>query len=139
MDVVAYTNHPRPTPESRRDTGYIVPGTGDPDGSLPSAWYSGTDAASIDEFLGAGSARGAPGGPAILDCEAIVEPPSGFGLTTGSEALRESFGNRGDMAGLERWLVLRCTQTPGVSCEGPSTHPVLCSSGVGGPDESLLK
>lgn len=53
MDVVAYTNHPRPTPESRRDNGYIVPGTGDPDGSLPSAWYSGTDAASIDAFLGA--------------------------------------------------------------------------------------
>lgn len=53
MDVVAYTNHPRPTPESRRDTGYIVSGTGDPDGSLPSAWYSGTDVASVDEFLGA--------------------------------------------------------------------------------------
>ncbi|KAK8090327.1 hypothetical protein PG997_005288 [Apiospora hydei] len=54
MDVVAYTNHPRPTPESRRDNGYIVPGTGDPDGEFPSAWYSGTDDADIDAFLGSG-------------------------------------------------------------------------------------
>lgn len=51
MDVVAYTATPRTTPESRRDTGYIVPGTGDPDGSIPSAWYSGTDKASLHEFL----------------------------------------------------------------------------------------
>ncbi|KAK8041807.1 hypothetical protein PG993_006330 [Apiospora rasikravindrae] len=54
MDVVAYTNHPRPTPESRRDTGYIVPGTGDPDGEFPSAWYSGTADADVDAFLGCG-------------------------------------------------------------------------------------
>ncbi|KAK8019177.1 hypothetical protein PG990_004315 [Apiospora arundinis] len=54
MDVVAYTNHPRPTPASRRDTGYIVPGTGDPAGEFPSAWYSGTTDAAIDEFLGCG-------------------------------------------------------------------------------------
>ncbi|KAK7952690.1 D-isomer specific 2-hydroxyacid dehydrogenase [Apiospora aurea] len=54
MDVVAYTNHPRPTPESRRDTGYIVPGTGDPDGEFPAEWYSGTDDADIDAFLGSG-------------------------------------------------------------------------------------
>lgn len=54
MDVVAYTNHPRSTPESKRDTGYIVPGTGDPEGEFPSEWYSGTDDASIDSFLGSG-------------------------------------------------------------------------------------
>ncbi|KAK7949637.1 hypothetical protein PG988_016276 [Apiospora saccharicola] len=54
MDVVAYTNHPRKTPESKRDTGYIVPGTGDPEGEFPSKWYSGTDDASIDEFLASG-------------------------------------------------------------------------------------
>lgn len=54
MDVVAYTNHPRPTPESKRDTGYIVPGTGDPAGEFPSAWYSGTDDADLDAFLGSG-------------------------------------------------------------------------------------
>jgi lactate dehydrogenase-like 2-hydroxyacid dehydrogenase len=51
MDVIAYTATPRTTPESRRDAGYIVPGTGDPDGSIPSAWYSGTDKASLHEFL----------------------------------------------------------------------------------------
>ena len=51
MNVLAYTASPRPTPESRRDNGFIVPGTGDPDGVFPSAWYSGLDRASLHEFL----------------------------------------------------------------------------------------
>ncbi|CAI6272309.1 unnamed protein product [Periconia digitata] len=51
MNVLAYTASPRPTPESRRDDGFIVPGTGDPDGSFPSAWYSGLDKESLHEFL----------------------------------------------------------------------------------------
>jgi len=38
MDVIAYTANPRPTPDSKKDHGFIVPGTGDPDGSIPSAW-----------------------------------------------------------------------------------------------------
>ncbi|OAQ94089.1 D-3-phosphoglycerate dehydrogenase [Purpureocillium lilacinum] len=46
MDVVAYTQRPRPTPASRRlDPGsYAVPGTGDPDGAIPSRWFHGDDA-----------------------------------------------------------------------------------------------
>lgn len=52
MDVIAYTNGRRATPESRRDTGYIVPGTGDPDGAFPSRWLSGADG-QFEEFLGA--------------------------------------------------------------------------------------
>jgi hypothetical protein len=51
MDVIAYTASPRKTPESKKDDGYIVPGTGDPDGSLPSAWYSGTDKEDLHNFL----------------------------------------------------------------------------------------
>lgn len=51
MDVIAYTASPRKTPESKKDTGYIVPGTGDPDGLIPSAWYSGLDKASLHNFL----------------------------------------------------------------------------------------
>lgn len=51
MDVVAYTASPRKTAESRKDTGYIVPSTGDPDGTIPSAWYSGLDKNSLHEFL----------------------------------------------------------------------------------------
>jgi phosphoglycerate dehydrogenase-like enzyme len=51
MDVIAYTASPRTTPESKKDKGYIIPGTGDPDGTIPSAWYSGTDKASIHNFL----------------------------------------------------------------------------------------
>ncbi|KAF1359486.1 hypothetical protein EJ07DRAFT_120162 [Lizonia empirigonia] len=51
MDVIAYTASPRKTPESKKDDGYIVPGTGDPDGSLPSAWYSGTSKEDLHNFL----------------------------------------------------------------------------------------
>lgn len=51
MDVIAYTASPRDTSEKRKDTGFIVPGTGDPDGVFPSKWYSGTDKSSLHEFL----------------------------------------------------------------------------------------
>lgn len=51
MDVIAYTATPKPTEESRRDHGFVVPGTGDPDGSIPSAWYSGLDKSSLHSFL----------------------------------------------------------------------------------------
>ncbi|KAF2085626.1 hypothetical protein K490DRAFT_67509 [Saccharata proteae CBS 121410] len=51
MDVIAYTATPKDTPESRADHGFIVPGTGDADGSIPSAWYSGLDKASLHNFL----------------------------------------------------------------------------------------
>ncbi len=51
MDVIAYTASPRTTPESKRETGYIVPSTGDRDGLIPSAWYSGLDKASLHNFL----------------------------------------------------------------------------------------
>jgi phosphoglycerate dehydrogenase-like enzyme len=51
MDVIAYTASPRNTPESKKETGYIVPGTGDEDGLIPSEWYSGLDKASLHNFL----------------------------------------------------------------------------------------
>lgn len=51
LDVIAYTASPRNTPESKKDRGYIVPGTGDPDGVIPSQWYSGLDKASLHNFL----------------------------------------------------------------------------------------
>lgn len=54
MTVFAYTASPRPTPESRHDNGYIVPGTGDPDGSIPISWHHGTDKESIRSFLALG-------------------------------------------------------------------------------------
>ena len=51
MDVIAYTASPRDTKESKKDTGFIVPGTGDPEGDIPSAWYSGLDKESLHHFL----------------------------------------------------------------------------------------
>ena len=52
MDVVVFTASPRDTPESKMDHGYVVPGTGDPEGEVPSAWYSGHDKNSLHSFLG---------------------------------------------------------------------------------------
>ncbi|KAJ6010056.1 hypothetical protein N7522_005072 [Penicillium canescens] len=54
MTVHAHTASPRPTEESRRDTHYIVPGTGDPAGSIPVSWHHGTDRESIRAFLALG-------------------------------------------------------------------------------------
>ncbi|KAF2146680.1 uncharacterized protein K452DRAFT_294233 [Aplosporella prunicola CBS 121167] len=51
MDVIAYTATPKDTPASRRDKGYIVPGTGDAEGALPSAWFSGLERAELHHFL----------------------------------------------------------------------------------------
>lgn len=53
MEVYAYTNRPRPTPESRRDDSFVVPGLGDPEGVLPSKWFSGTKPEEVHEFLSA--------------------------------------------------------------------------------------
>ncbi|KAK1981501.1 D-isomer specific 2-hydroxyacid dehydrogenase [Colletotrichum cereale] len=52
--VHAYTLHPRPTPESRRDNSYTPPGLGDPEGEFPSAWFSGASKADLHAFLGSG-------------------------------------------------------------------------------------
>ena len=54
MSVIAYTAHLRTTPESKKDNGFIVPGTGDPDGEIPEAWYGGLDKEHLHEFLGQG-------------------------------------------------------------------------------------
>ena len=51
MDIIAYTASPRKTPESKKDRGFIVPGTGDPNGEFPSEWYSGLDKSSLHNFL----------------------------------------------------------------------------------------
>ena len=51
MDVIAYTATPKDSKESKADHGFVIPGTGDPDGSIPSAWYSGLDKESLHNFL----------------------------------------------------------------------------------------
>jgi len=52
MEVYAFTATRKDGPDSRRDNGYIVPGTGDPDGILPDKWFSGLDTPSLHDFLG---------------------------------------------------------------------------------------
>ncbi|KAL4925522.1 D-isomer specific 2-hydroxyacid dehydrogenase family protein [Aspergillus undulatus] len=52
--VYAYTASPKPTPASRRDPHYTIPGTGDADGILPTSWHHGTSRASLHKFLSLG-------------------------------------------------------------------------------------
>ncbi|KAF6804570.1 d-isomer specific 2-hydroxyacid dehydrogenase [Colletotrichum sojae] len=52
--VHAYTLHPRPTPDSKRDNGYAPPGLGDPEGKFPARWFSGASKADLHAFLGSG-------------------------------------------------------------------------------------
>ncbi|KAL9089982.1 MAG: hypothetical protein Q9165_005511 [Trypethelium subeluteriae] len=51
MKVLAYTAKPRTTPESKRDRNFVVEGLGDPEGTIPSEWFSGTDKESLHKFL----------------------------------------------------------------------------------------
>ncbi|TDZ33049.1 D-2-hydroxyacid dehydrogenase [Colletotrichum spinosum] len=51
MEVYAYTRSEKPTPESKKDDSYCVPGTGDPDGLVPSKWFHGPSKEAIDNFL----------------------------------------------------------------------------------------
>jgi len=49
IKVLAYTADPKDTPQSRKDTRFIVEGTGDVDGTLPDEWISGL---SVEERRG---------------------------------------------------------------------------------------
>lgn len=51
LTCLSYTRSPKTTPEARRDDSYCVPGTGDPEGLVPSKWFHGTSQDDIDNFL----------------------------------------------------------------------------------------
>lgn len=51
MDVIAFTRGDRSDPKSRRDESYFEPGLGDPEGVLPSKWFSGSTTDAVNEFL----------------------------------------------------------------------------------------
>lgn len=51
MEVFAYTATPKETLEARRDDGYVVRGTGDAEGVMPSKWFSGVNRESLHRFL----------------------------------------------------------------------------------------
>lgn len=52
--IYAFTASPHTTPDSRRDHDYIIPGTGDPDGTLPDEWFSGKEKVDLHRFLSSG-------------------------------------------------------------------------------------
>ncbi|KAF8244914.1 NAD(P)-binding protein [Wilcoxina mikolae CBS 423.85] len=90
MKVLAYTATPKPTEESRRDRGYIVPHTGDAAGEIPDEWYSGLDAGSRRRFLSQGidvlviSVPLTPETRHFLGKDALVEALKGGGLAGAS-------------------------------------------------------
>ncbi|EME44219.1 hypothetical protein DOTSEDRAFT_24296 [Dothistroma septosporum NZE10] len=51
MEVLAFTASEKDTAEKKRDDGYVVPGTGDVEGSIPTEWYHGLDKESLHNFL----------------------------------------------------------------------------------------
>ena len=51
MEVLAYTATPKKSKEDKKDKGFIVPETGDPDGEIPIEWFSGLDKESLHTFL----------------------------------------------------------------------------------------
>ncbi|GIZ43857.1 hypothetical protein CKM354_000707000 [Cercospora kikuchii] len=51
MEVVAFTATPKDTPEKKKDHGFIVPGTGDPEGEVPVEWFSGLEKENLHNFL----------------------------------------------------------------------------------------
>jgi len=54
MTIIACTGIPRTTPESRRHTGFLLPGSegqGDPGGALPVAWHSSDTREGLHAFL----------------------------------------------------------------------------------------
>lgn len=51
MRVLAYTASPKDTAEKRKDSGYIVPGTGDEEGVVPDEWFSGLEKKNLHDFL----------------------------------------------------------------------------------------
>ena len=54
MRVLAYTASPKDSAESKRDGGFVVPGTGDVEGSVPEEWFSGLEKKDLHGFLGQG-------------------------------------------------------------------------------------
>ena len=51
MDVVVFTMREKAAPEAKKDDSFHIPGTGDPDGLLPSKWFFGTTKEQLNEFL----------------------------------------------------------------------------------------
>jgi len=51
MSVYAYTASAKESKESRRDQGFVVPGTGDVEGAVPEKWFSGLEKEKLHEFL----------------------------------------------------------------------------------------
>jgi phosphoglycerate dehydrogenase-like enzyme len=55
MNIIVYTSRPRLTAASRKDPNYHQAGMGDPDGTIPSAWFHGRMKEDLHRFLSHGA------------------------------------------------------------------------------------
>lgn len=51
MDVIVYNSRPRVTAEDRKDQNWCEAGAGDPDGTIPSAYFHGQSKEELHNFL----------------------------------------------------------------------------------------
>ncbi|KAF2118476.1 hypothetical protein BDV96DRAFT_643721 [Lophiotrema nucula] len=98
-EVIAYTASPRPTPESRRDDGFIVPGTGDPEGEIPKEWFSGTSKEALHDFLGQGIDY-------LVVCVPLTKDTTHFLSTPEFELLQKSNPHGTYIANISRGAVI---------------------------------
>ncbi|KAI5306408.1 hypothetical protein KEM56_001039 [Ascosphaera pollenicola] len=54
MRVLVHNLSPRNTPKSKENRRYNIPHTGDPDGTIPDAWFSGAEKKDLHHFLSQG-------------------------------------------------------------------------------------
>jgi phosphoglycerate dehydrogenase-like enzyme len=92
MKVLAYTASPKDSPESKRDGGFVVPGTGDVEGSVPEEWFSGLEKGDLHGFLGQGLDW-------LVVCVPLTEKTRGFLGKEEFGVLRDGLGKKVEAEG----------------------------------------
>jgi len=87
MRVLAYTASAKDSPASRRDGGFVVPGTGDVEGVVPEGWFSGLGREDLHSFLGRGIDW-------LVVCVPLTEATRGFLGEEEFRVLREGLVER---------------------------------------------
>ena len=89
MRVLAYTASPKDSAESKRDGGFVVPGTGDVEGDVPEEWFSGLEKGDLHAFLGQGIDW-------LVVCVPLTEKTRGFLGKEEFEVLRDGLAKKAE-------------------------------------------
>jgi phosphoglycerate dehydrogenase-like enzyme len=92
MKVLAYTASPKDSAGSKRDGGFVVPGTGDVEGTVPEEWFSGLEKKDLHGFLGQGIDW-------LVVCVPLTEKTRGFIGREEFKVLREGLGRKAEAEG----------------------------------------